>query len=75
MFLAALFVIARNGKQLKGASPEEQIEKMESIYTMEYCSPIKNQDTMNFAGKGMTFENIILSIATQSQKVIHVTHL
>jgi len=30
------------------------------IYSMEYYSPIKNKDIMNFAGKWVEMENIIL---------------
>ena len=41
------------------------------IYTMEYYSAIKNKDIMNFAGKWMELENIILSEVTQSQKYMH----
>jgi hypothetical protein len=32
---------------------------------MEYYSAIKNKDSMNFAGKWMEIENIILSEETQ----------
>jgi len=32
---------------------------------MEYCSAIKKEDTVNFAGKWMEVENIILSELTQ----------
>ena len=38
MFIAALFVIARNWKQPRCPSMEEWIEKMWYIYTMEYYS-------------------------------------
>ena len=38
---------------------------------MEYYSAIKNKDIMNFAGKWMELENIILSEVTQIQKDIH----
>ena len=34
------------------------------IYTMESYSNIKNEDIMNFAGKCMELENIILSEVT-----------
>jgi hypothetical protein len=33
---------------------------------MEYYSAIKSKDIMNFAGKWMDLENIILSKATQT---------
>ena len=39
--------------------------------TMEYYSAIKNKDIMNFAGKWMHLEIIILSVVTQSQKDMH----
>ena len=35
---------------------------------MECYSAIKNQDIMNFAGKWMELENIILSEVTQTPK-------
>jgi hypothetical protein len=38
------------------------------IYTMEYYSAIKNEDILNFAGKWMELENIILSELSQTQK-------
>ena len=46
---------------------EEWIQKMWFIYTMEYYSAIKNKDIMNFAGKWMELESIILSEVTQTQ--------
>jgi len=39
---------------------------------MEYYSAIKNEDIVNFAGKWMELENIILSEVTQIQKDKHV---
>jgi hypothetical protein len=42
---------------------------------MVYYSAIKNEDILNFAGKWMELENIILSEVTQTQKYIMVyTH-
>ena len=41
------------------------------IYTIEYYLAIKNEDIMNFTGKWMELENIILSEVTQSQKNTH----
>ena len=41
------------------------------IYAIEYYSAIKNQDIMNFAGKWVELENIILSEVTLSQKDMH----
>ena len=68
MFIAALFVIARTWKQPKCPSVEEWIRKMWYIYTMEYSSAEKNNDILNFAGKWMELENIVLSEVTQTQK-------
>jgi hypothetical protein len=44
MFIAALFIIARNWKQLRCPSKEEWIQKMWYIYTMEYYSALKNNE-------------------------------
>jgi hypothetical protein len=38
------------------------------LYTKEYYSAIKIEDITNFPGKGMEWENIILSEVTQTQK-------
>ena len=38
------------------------------IYTMECYTAEKNNDILNFAGKWMELENIILSEVTQAQK-------
>ena len=45
-------------------------QKMCFIFTMEYYSAIKNRDVINFAGKWMELENIILTEVTQTQKDI-----
>ena len=68
MFIAALFIIARSWKEPRCPSIEEWLQKMWYIYTMEYCSAIKNSEFMKFLDKWMELENIILSEVTQSQK-------
>ena len=68
MFIAALFVIARTWKQPKYPSTEHCIRKMWYVYTMEYYTAEKNNDSLNFAGKWMDLENVILSAVTQTQK-------
>ena len=68
MFIAALFVIASTWKQPKCPSTEEWIRKMWYIYTMEYYTAEKDNDILNFAGKWIELENIILSKVTQTQK-------
>jgi hypothetical protein len=66
----ASLVIARSWKQPRWKQPsaEESIQQMWFIYTMEYYLVTKNKDTMNFAGKSMELESIILSEVTQTQK-------
>jgi hypothetical protein len=68
MFIAALFIIARNWKKTKWLSAEEWIKKKWYIYTMEHYLAIKNKDLMKIAGKWMELENIILSEVTQNHK-------
>ena len=50
MFIAALFTIGKTCKQPKCPSTEEWIKKMWYIYTREYYSAIKKEETMPFAG-------------------------
>ena len=49
--LLALFVIVRTLKHPRCPSTEEWIKKMWYIYTLEYHSAVKNNDTLNFACK------------------------
>jgi hypothetical protein len=51
MFITALFIIARSWKEPRCPSTEEWIQKMWSIYTMEYYSAIKNIEFMKFLDK------------------------
>jgi hypothetical protein len=51
MFIAALFIIARNLKEPRCPSTEEWIQKMWYIYRMEYYLVIKNDEFMKFLGK------------------------
>jgi hypothetical protein len=74
MFIAALFIIARNWKEPRYPSTEEWIQKMWYMYTMEYYSATKNNEFMKLLGKWLELENIILSEVTQSQKNTHGMH-
>ena len=56
---------------LVGDSVSGSLQGMMFIYSMEHYSAIKNKDIMNFTGKWMELENIILSQVTQIQKDIH----
>jgi hypothetical protein len=71
VFLSGLFMLARSCKQPRCPSSEEWIQKMWFIYTMEYYSVIKNKDIMNFAGKWIDLESIILNEVIQTSKNIH----
>ena len=64
MFIAALFVIARNWKEPRCPLTEEWIQKMWFIYTMEYYSAIKKNEFMKFLDKWMDLEDIFLSEVT-----------
>ena len=68
MFIAALFTIAKTGKQPKCPSVDEWIRKMWCIYTMEYYSAIKNNEIMLFAATWMDLEIIMLREVSQNEK-------
>jgi hypothetical protein len=74
MFIAALFIIARSWKEPRCPSTEEWIQKIWYIYTMEYYSAIKNNESMKFLDKWVDLEDIILREVTQSQKNTHDMH-
>jgi hypothetical protein len=57
MFIAALFSIAKLCKQSKYLTTDEWIKKMWYLYTMEFFSAIKKNETLSFAGKWMELEN------------------
>jgi hypothetical protein len=61
MFIASLFIKARNWKEPRCPSTEKWIHKIWHIYTMEYFSVIKTDEFMNFVGKWIELENIIQS--------------
>jgi hypothetical protein len=65
MFIAVLFIIARNWKQIRCPSTEELIQRLWLIYTIEYFSAIKNINKKNLAGKWMEIGNVFLNEVTQ----------
>ena len=67
MFIAALFIVARNWNQPRHSSAKEYIQKRWFIFIMENYSAIKNKGIMNFPGKWIDVENILLSEFTQTQ--------
>ena len=68
MLTAALFTIAKTWKQPKCPSTDEWIKMMWYIYTMEYYSAIKKNETMPFAATCKEVESIILSEVSQREK-------
>ena len=73
MFIAALFTIAKIGKQPKCPSTDEWIRKMWCIYTMEYYSAIKKNEIMSFAATWIDLEIIILSEVSQTKTNIMIS--
>ena len=68
MFIAALFAIARTWKQPKCPSTDEWIKKMWHIYTMEYYSAKKRNETELFVMSQMDLESVIQSEVSQKEK-------
>ena len=68
MFIAALFTIARTWKQPKCPSTDEWIQKMWHIYTMEYYSAIKRNETELFVVRLVDLETVIQSDVSQKEK-------
>jgi hypothetical protein len=67
MFITTLFTTAKLWKQLTCPTTDEWIKKMWYIHTMEYYSAIRKND-MEFEGKWMQLEHIMLSEGSQAQK-------
>ena len=67
MFIVALFTIARTWKLPKCPSTDEWI-KMWHIYTMEYYSAIKGNETELFVVRWMDIEIVIQSEVSQKEK-------
>ena len=68
MLIAALFTIARSWKQPKCPSTDEWIKKFWYIYTMEYYSAIKRNETESFVETWMYLETVIQSEVSQKEK-------
>ena len=68
MFIAALFTIAKIGKQFKCPPIDEWIKELWGIYTMDYNLAIKKKKILCFATAWMYLENIMLSEISHSEK-------
>ena len=77
MFIAALFTIVKTWKQPKCPSTEEWIKKIWYIYTMEYYSAIKRNETGSFVATWMDLETVIQSEVSQKKKskYLILTHI
>jgi hypothetical protein len=53
MFIAALFILARAGKNPDAPQQRTGIQKIWYIYTMEYYTAIKKNEFMKILGKWM----------------------
>ena len=69
MFTAALFTIARTWKQPKCPSTDEWIKKMWHIYTMEYYSAMKRNETELFVVRWMDLETVIQSKSEREKQI------
>ena len=58
MFIAALFTKARAWRQPRYPLTDEWIEKMWYIYTVEYYSAIKRNETVSFVEMWMDLESV-----------------
>ena len=68
IFIAALFTIARSWKQPKCPSTDQWIKKSWYMYTMEYYSAIKRNETVSSVETWMDLETVIQSEVSQKEK-------
>ena len=65
---AALFTTAKTWNQPKCPSTDDWIRKMWYIYTVEYYSAMKKNETMPFAAPWMELETLIMSKVSHKEK-------
>ena len=68
MFFVALFIIIRIPKQPKCPSVDEWIKQIWDIYTIKYCSALKEEENFTLMTVWIDLENIMLSEISQSEK-------
>ena len=66
MFIAALFTVAKTGKQSKCPSVEEWVKKLWYFYTVKYYLVIRKKEILPFASAWVDLESILLSEVNQS---------
>ena len=67
MFIATLFTIARTWKQPE-VHQKRMDKKIQYIYTMEYYSAIKRNETVPFAETWMDLKSVIQSELSQKEE-------
>ena len=73
MFTAALFTIARTWKQPKCPSMKEWMKHIWYIYTMEYYSAIKRNETVPCADTQMDLESVIQRKSEKEKQTLYVS--
>ena len=68
MFIAALFTIARTGKQPRCPLADEWIRKLWYVYTIKYYSAIKRNAFESVIMRWMKLEPITQSEVSQKEK-------
>ena len=68
MFTAALFTIARTGKEPTCPTADEWIRKLWYIYTMEHYSAIKRNAFESVLMRWMNLETVIQREVSQKEK-------
>ena len=74
MFILTLFTMAKAWKQLQCPLTDEWTKKRCYIYTMEYYSAIKKNETLSFAATRMDLEGIMLSEISQTKTNYDITY-
>ena len=69
MFTASLFTIARSWKQPKCPLTDQWIKKMWYIYTVEYYSAIKRNETELFVVRWMDLETVLQSKSEREKQI------
>ena len=72
MFIEAVFTIGRSWKQPKCPSTDEQIKKMWYIYTMEYYSAMKRNETGSFVEMWMDLETVTQSKSEREKQISYI---
>jgi hypothetical protein len=68
MFIAALFTIAKLWKLPRCPTTDEWKMKMWYLYTMEFSSATKKNESLSFTCKWVELENTILNKVSQAQQ-------